>query len=195
MALVDEEDEILGEIVQQGVGGRPSGPAFDHPAVVLDAGAVAQLLHHLHVVHGALLDTLSLDELALLLKEGHPLLQLLIDLLDGGIHLLFGRDIVGGGPDRNGVQPPDGGAGDHVDFRDAVDLVAEKLHPDGGVLPVGGEDLHRVPPDPEHIALKGDVVALVTDGNQLFQQLVPLHLSAHPEGDHHLAKSSGSPRP
>ena len=95
---------------------------------------------------------------------------------------------MGGRPDRDIGQPTDGGAGDHIDLADAVDLVPEKLHPDGRVLPVGWPDLHRVSPDTEHIAFKGDVVALVADGHQLFQHLVPLHLGAHPEGNHHLLK-------
>ena len=188
MALIDEENEVLGEVIQQGVWGRAHRPPLDHPGVVLDAGAVAQLLHHLDVVHGALLDPLGLDELAFPLEKGHALLQLPIDLLDGGVHLLLGGDIVGGRPDGDIVQPPDGGGGDHVDLTDAVDLVPKKLHPNGGVLPVGRPDLHGVPPDPEHIALKGDVVALIADGHQLFQQLVPLDLGSHPEGDHHLLK-------
>ncbi|CUO44949.1 Uncharacterised protein [Flavonifractor plautii] len=188
MALVDEKDEILGEVVQQGVGGRAGGAALNDPAVVLNAGAVTQLLHHLYVVHGTLLDALGLNKLVVGLEEGHPLLQLPVDLLDGGVHLLLGGDIVGGGPDGDGLQPPDDRTGDHVDLADTVDLVAEELHPDGGVLPVGGEDLHRVPPHPEHVALKSDVVALIADGHQLFQQLLPLHLGSHPQGDHHLGE-------
>ena len=165
MALVDKQHKVLGEVVQQSMGRGAHRAALNDPGVVLNAGAVAQLLHHLYVVHGALLDALGLDELALLLKVGHPLLQLLIDLLDSSVHLLLGSDIVGGGPDGDMAEFADGGAGDHVDFRDAVDFIPKKLHPDGGVLPVGGPHLHRVPPHPEHVALKGNVVALVADGD------------------------------
>ncbi len=89
MALVDEKDEILGEVVQQGVGAS-RGAALNDPAVVLDAGAVAQLRHHLYVVHGTLLDALGLNKLVVGLEEGYPLLKLPIDLLDGGVHLLLG---------------------------------------------------------------------------------------------------------
>ena len=65
VALVDEEYEVLGEVVQQGVGGRSGGPALDNPGVVLNARAVPQFLHHLDVVHGALFDALGLHQLVL----------------------------------------------------------------------------------------------------------------------------------
>jgi hypothetical protein len=58
--------DFLGEIIQQGRGRLPRGPAGEVPGVVLDAVAVAQFLHHLQVEQGALLQALGLDELALL---------------------------------------------------------------------------------------------------------------------------------
>ena len=93
-----------------------------------------------------------------------------------------------GRPDGNIDQPPGNGAGNRVDFTEPVDLVAEKLHPDGGVLPVGRPQLHRIPPDPEHVALKGNIVALIADFDEPAEQLVTLHLCSHPEGNHHLLK-------
>jgi hypothetical protein len=79
-------------------------------------------------------------------------------------------------------------AGERVYLADAVDLIAEKLHPDGAVLPVRGPQLHRVAADAEHVALKGDVVALIADLDEPPQKLVPLQLRAHPEADHHFFK-------
>ncbi len=194
MGLVDEHEEVLGEVVHQGHGGGAGGAAGDGPGVVLDAGAVAQLLHHLDVVHGALLDALGLHQHVLGLEPGHPLLQLPVDLLDGLVHLFLGGDIVAGGEDGDVLQPPDRDPGDHVDLADAVDLVPKVLHSDGGVLVVGRPELHRVPPDPEHVALEGDVVALVADLDEPLQELVPGELLPHPEGDHHLGVVVGLPQ-
>ena len=188
MALIHKEDKVVGEIVHQGQRRGAHRPAGDHPAVVLDAGAVAQFPHHLHIVGGALADALGLDQFALLRKPGLPLIQFLLDLPDGPVHLLLAGDIVAGGPDGNGVQPAGHGAGDRVDFTEPVDLVSEELHPDGAVLPVGGPEFHRVAPDPEHVPLKRDVVAFVADLHQAVEQLVPLHLGPRPQGDHHLLK-------
>ena len=186
MGLVDEQEKIFGEVVHQGHGGGTHGPPGDDAGVVLDAGAIAQLLHHLNVVEGALLDALGLHQHVPGLKEGHPLLQLPVDLPDGLVHLLLGGDVVAGGEDGQVLQPPDRGAGDHIDLAETVDLVAEVLDADGGILEIGGPDLYRVPPHPEHVPLKGDVVALVADLHQAPEELIPGELGAHPQGDHHL---------
>ena len=90
--------------------------------------------------------------------------------------------------DGHVVQHPVHAAGDRVEVADPVDLVPEELHPDGVVPVVGGVDLHRVPPDPEHVPLKGDVVALVADLHQAAQQLIPVPLGPHPEGHHQVGK-------
>ena len=185
VALVHEQDEIVGEEVQQRHGGGAHRTLGDDAGIVLDAGAVAQLRHHLHVVLRALAQTLGLHQLILPLQLGKALVQLLADLADGGVHFVTGGDVVAGGVNSHVLQRLDGGAGDGVELGDAVDLIAEELHPDGPILIIGGVQLHRVASNPEHIALKGDVVALVAILHQAAQQLVPIHGLAHPEGDHH----------
>ena len=60
VALVDDHQEVVGEVLDQ-VGGRLSGqPALEVAAVVLHAGAVADVLDHLQVVADALLQALVL---------------------------------------------------------------------------------------------------------------------------------------
>ena len=86
------------------------------------------------------------------------------------------------------VQHPVHRAGDGVELADAVDLIPEELHPDGLVLIIGRIQLHRVAPDPEHVALESDVVALIADLHQAAQQLVPVPLGPYPERDHQLGK-------
>ena len=186
MAFIHEEQEVLGEIVQQGHGRTARRPVGNDPGIVLDAGAIAQLLHHFNIIIRALLDALGLNEPVLLLEEGHSLIALRPDTVNGGGHLLLGGHIVAGRIDGGVVEVAGGLAGDHVDLADAVDLVTEELHPYGLVVGIGGENLHRVPPDTEHIALKGDIIALIADLDQLAQQLVKVPGLAWTEGDHHV---------
>ena len=194
MALVHKEDKILREVVQQRGGRRARLPAGDDPAVILDAGAVAQLPHHLHIVAGALVDALGLDELAVILEVGLALRQLPLDLLHRPLHLLLGGDVVAGGVNGHVLQHPLGLTGDGVDLRNAVDLVPKELHPDGVAVGVHRVNLHRVPPDPEHIALEGHVVAVVADLHQLPQQLIPWVLLPLPQGDDHVGVVDGVPQ-
>ena len=138
VALIHEQHKVVGEVVHQRQRRGPHGPAGNDPAVVLDAVAVPQLPHHLDVVHGPLADALGLHQLAVFYEPLLPVRHLLLELHDGAVHFLFGGDIVAGGPDGDIGQPTGDGAGNGVDLADAVDLIAEKFHPDGGILPVGG---------------------------------------------------------
>ena len=67
--------------------------------VVLDAVAVADLGHHLEVVLGAHAQPLGLEQLALLLELGQPLLELGLDAHDGRAHALLAGHVVGGRED------------------------------------------------------------------------------------------------
>ena len=63
--LVDEQQEIVGKEAEQRVGRRARRPPAQRPAVVLDARAVAHLLHHLDVEARARAQAMGLQQLAL----------------------------------------------------------------------------------------------------------------------------------
>ena len=67
--LVDVDDEVVGEVVDQRERVRARRPAFEHPRVVLDPVAEAELLQHLDVVLGALPDPVRLEQPALRLEQ------------------------------------------------------------------------------------------------------------------------------
>ena len=80
VALVHEEHEVIRKEVQQRHGRGPGGPVGDDAGVVLNAGAVAQLRHHLHVVLRPLADALGFHQLVIICKELDLFLQLPADL-------------------------------------------------------------------------------------------------------------------
>ena len=187
MALVHEEQKILREIVQQGRGHTARRAARQDSGIVLNALADAHLGEHLDVVVRPLLDALGLDELALRGELLHLRVALCPDLLDGRSLFIGADDIVAGREDGNVLHHVLFCAGEGVEFGDAVDLVAEKFHPDGQLVHIGQIDVHDVPMDAEFIADKVDVVPLILQRHQLFAQLVPLHLHPGPQADDHAA--------
>ena len=89
--LVDEQQEIVGEEAEQRVGRRAGRAAGKRPAVVLDARTIAHLLQHLDVEPRAGAEPLGLEQLALVLELFEPLVQLLLDLVDGAGDPLLGQ--------------------------------------------------------------------------------------------------------
>ena len=81
------EQEVVGEVVEQRERRLAGLAAVDGARVVLDAVAVPDLGHHLEVVLGAHPQPLGLEQLALLLEPGQPLLQLGLDALDGRLRM------------------------------------------------------------------------------------------------------------
>jgi hypothetical protein len=82
VGLVDEADEVLGEVVDEAVRPVAGVAAVEDPRVVLDAVAEAHLPQHLHVVLRALAQAVGLQELALGLELGAAGVELAADLLD-----------------------------------------------------------------------------------------------------------------
>ena len=127
VALVDDQQEVLREVVEQRERRLAVGAAVDVHRVVLDAVAVADLLHHLEVVLRAHPQPLRLEQLALRLEPGEALLQLGLDAHDRPAHPLVAGDVVGGGEDHDLGELPELLAREGIDDRDPVDRVAEHL--------------------------------------------------------------------
>ena len=94
VALVDDEERVRRQVVDERGRRLARGAAREVARVVLDALAEAQLVQHLEVEVGALLQPLQLQELALLLEEVEPLAQLRLDGLDRPEHRLARRHVV-----------------------------------------------------------------------------------------------------
>ena len=170
--FVDEHEKVLREIVEQRHRRAPDRAAGDDARIVLHAGAVAQLLDHLDIKIRTLRDALGLERLFVVFEKLHPLVALAADLLHGARHFLRRRHIVARRVNGRVAERVHRSARERVDLADALDLVAEVLHADGLIAPVGREDLHRVAAHAEHVALEGDVVSLIPAVDELFQQLL-----------------------
>ena len=131
-------------------------------AVVLDPRAHTGLREHFEVVLGPYPEPLGLEQLALALQLGQPLLQLRLDRRDGALDRLVPGHVVGVGEDDNVFQLVAHLAGHDVERHDPLERVAEELQADRRLL-VGRVDLDRVPPGPERAADEVHVVAVVLE--------------------------------
>src|SRR5205814_213370 len=77
-------------------------------------------------------------------------------------------------------------AGERVDLRDPLDLVAPELDADRD-LAADWEDVQRIPTHPKASAREVVVVALVIDVGEKAEDTVALAGLAAPQGQHHLA--------
>ena len=170
--LVDEADEIVREVVEQAVRAVPRLAAIEDPRVVLDPRAEPQLAEHLHVVLGPLAQPVGLEQLALRLELGAPLVQLPADLGDRVLDHPLAHVVVRRGPDPDVLDVVlDHLAGERVELLQLLDLVAEQHHAVGR-LRVGGKHLEGLASDPECPPPERGVVARVLDRDQLAQQPV-----------------------
>ena len=127
MGLVDEADEVLGEVVDQAVRPLAGLAAVEDPRVVLDPRAEAHLAQHLHVVLRALAQAVGLEQLALGLELLAALVQLAADLRDRGLDRALLDVVVRRRPDRDVLEVVlDQLAGQRVEVLQALDLVAEQ---------------------------------------------------------------------
>ena len=168
VALVDDQQEVVGEVVEQGERRLAVGAAVDVHRVVLDAVAVPDLLDHLQVVLGAHAQALRLEQLAVGLEPRQPLLQLGLDADDRLAHALVAGDVVRGGEDLRSRQLAELLAGERIDDGDAVDRVAEHLDAQHRLL-VRGVHLDGVAAHAELAAAEGDVVAVELQVDQATQ--------------------------
>ncbi len=178
MRLVDDHQEVFGEVVEQG-GGRGAGAAVvDVPRVVFDPGAETDLAHHFDVVVGPHPEPLCLQQLTLTFELRQPLLQFLLDGRDGVGHALRPGDVVSGREDAQRIDLAYHVAGERMHVVQRLDLVAEELDAERELL-VGRDDLDGVAAHPERATGERHVVAGVLHVDQQSQQPVARHLGAY----------------
>ena len=125
MRLIDDQEEIFGKVRDQRVRRVAGVAAVEPPRIILDAGAVADVDHPVHVESRARAQSLRLQQLALRLEPGQAFFQFAANPFDGFFRPLLGRDEVLRREHEQFVHFLNGLSADRVDNRQPVDLVAE----------------------------------------------------------------------
>ena len=84
------------------------------------------------------------------------------------------------------VELPPGFACQGIKFRNRVDLIAEEIKAPGRIVIVGREQLNRIAAYAEGAPRKGEIIALILQGDELRHQLAWINLVPAREVDGHL---------
>gem|GEM_PF-2367954 len=184
MRLVDDRQEIPGEIIEEGVGRLAGLPPAEIEGVILDPRAIPEFPEHVQVEEGPFLETFRLDDPSAGPKIVHPLFQLLFDAVDRGL-----EDVPGGGEKGPGVDDDLGkflplAAEKGVDRGDPADGVPVQLDA-VGEIGVGRKDVDDVAPNPEPAAFEIILLALVLDVDEGLDDPLPRPALAGGQGKAH----------
>src|SRR5690606_20306506 len=161
VAFVDEEQRVVGQVVEQ-AGRRLTGAtAGQIPRVVLDAGAVTDLHDHFHVEARALLEALRLDELVRLAQTLELNREVGANLLDGTEQRIARRDVVRLRIDRDARHRALHLARQRIEVAELGDLVVEQLYAHGEALGFRRVDVDDVAPNAIRAAREVERVARV----------------------------------
>ena len=182
VGFVDDGEEVVGEIIEEGGGGAAGRTVVEVAGVVFDAGAEADLFDHFEIVFGAHAKSLGFEEFSPVFEVFEAVGEFGFDVAGGAVHAFRGGHIVGGREDADGVGLTDDVTGEWVDVVEGVDFVAEEFNPDGGFF-VGGDDVDGVAFHPEGAAGESDVVALVLDIDEEPEEMIPVDFVTNVQED------------
>ena len=178
VTLIDDEEEIVGKVVDEGIGRLPRYPPREVAGVVFDTRTVPHLLHHLEVVHRPLLKTLRLDKFIHPLEGLQPLPEFHPYVFYGALHIVPCRNVVARRVYEGPVDPPAHLSPHGVNFGDCLDRIAEELHSHRCLPLIGGEDLYNVPTNPEGTPMEVVVIPFVLHLHEPFEDIIPYDI--HP---------------
>ena len=153
--------------------------------IVLDAVAVAQLLDHLQIQLGPLLQTLRLHQAPARLEGRQAFQQFLPDVGRGPLEVVLGGDEVAGRIDDGLAHFRQYVPGQRIHLAHGVDVITEKFDTQGPLVMVGGDDLQHVPAHTKRAAMEVIVVAFVLDFHQTGDEGIHGHMLPHFHRDDH----------
>ena len=180
--LIDEQQEVFGEVVEEGVGSASRLALGEMPRVVLDPGAVPRLPHHLDVVVRPGLQPLGLEELAGVLEEEQLILQLGLDVVNRLLELLLRGHEVLCGVYLDLVALCQKLASQGIDLYNPVDLISPELDADADLVLIGRQDLNGVALGAETPPTEVEVVAVVLHVHKLAHESLPAAYLAPSDG-------------
>ena len=186
MRLIHHEQKILGEIIHQRKRRFACLTPCQMARIILDAGAIAHLLHHLQIIIRALLQALCLQQLVMLVEIFQALAQLLADIAHRPLQILAARHIVGRRENRHMVALRQNLACQHVKLHNAVDLIVEHLDTHSLLAIRRRNNLNHIAAHAEGAALEIYIVTRILNLYQLMQNTLAVNRLAKAQRKHHI---------
>ena len=172
VTLVNHNQEIIREKVQKGIRRLSFAPTIHVARIVLNSICIAHFTQHFDIIFRTLFQALGFQKFAFLLKDSQLLLQLRLNLSNRHFHVVFIGHEVSSWEDGQMVHLTQDSSCQGFNLTNPVNLISEKLHPKGMLIPRSWENLHHITTNPEFPPLKVNVIALKLDIYQVIEQLV-----------------------
>ena len=163
MALINDDEGVLGKVLHQGWRGLSGSPSAQMSGVVLYALTVTDVLEYLKVKVGASPQPFCLCLFSRSLQLFHPLFKLRFDGGYGPFQSHLRGDIVSSRVDLNLFKLLLNTTCEGVYYEEILYLISPELHPYRGVFHVRGIDLYHLSSHPECAPVEVVIVAGVLD--------------------------------
>ena len=77
-------------------------------------------------------------------------------------------------------------SGQHIDFRDSVNLISEKLYPNCRIRIVCRKNLQNIAAHTKRTTMKIHIISHILNVNELTDHIIPVTLHARSQGNHHV---------
>ena len=194
MRLIDDQQHVIGEIVEEIPRPLAEGAAVDMHGIVFDAGAVAVFPQGFDIEVGPLLKALRFQKLVVGVEILESLLQLRFDLIARPQHLIMAAGIAAGREDVVELVGVEQVSGQRIDLGDPFDLIAEHLDADVELVGIARGHIDHITPHPQGSPGLIHVIAAVLQIHKAADQCIPVIAFPHPEGEEHVLVLGGVAR-
>ena len=175
VGFVYKHQIILGKIIEQCKRRLTGLPSVKVSRIILDALTVANLAHHIYIVHGSLLKPLCLNQLVVFPKLIDFPFKVGLNLVDCFIHILLIGRIMGCGKQHHMRQFAFNVSVYGADLANALYLVPKEYYSKGFFLSVDREYLNDITSNSEYTTRKLNLISLVLHIYELSNDMVSVN--------------------
>ena len=186
VGLVHNHQKIIPEEINQGIRCLARLQSRQMAGIIFNSGTETGLFEHLHIKIRPLCNTLRLQQLIILLKPGHPLVQFLLNCGNCPFNLFLRHHIMRSRKNSCKVKLRLNLTGKNIHLHNPVNLVPEKLNPKRILKRRHRNNLQYITPHTEASPLKIHLISYILNINQAAHHLIPVDNHARPERKHHL---------